>query len=309
MTEHPFLSIVTPTRGNFSDDWLEQLLNIQGNVEFVLVYFPGVPRKPISDPRVKSLTGPYKGEMMQRFVAFLNATGRYVLALDDDDYVHPDILDLAIAYFQKFPDSLVLRLRSRRIDRENTEAIQKPWQPTPDLATLKVARRTEKGEAYLVLQEIPIAPLEKTFDFRYLFWPFLERKDMHGAHIENFNNKVWNNQKVAQILPEISKATQIFGILTWIPTSAFDRLMGLFLQARFYQQDAIIGHWLPRPEQIRFIDKDPALKPPRFHVFSDVLLVKCFPQYGYFWNLFFSKLYGVPRALGKMMKWKLRDSS
>jgi len=312
MTEQPLLSIVTPTRGNFSDYWLEQLLNVRGKVEFVLVYFPGVPRKPIDDPRVKSITGPYKGEMMQRFVAFLNATGRYVLALDDDDYLHPEVLQLVTEYFQKFPESLVLRLRSRKIDQNKTEKIKEPWQPIPTLNQLKVARRTERGEEFTVLQEIPIAPLENAFDRRYFFWPFVERKDMHGPHIENFNNKVWDNEKVKQILPEISHATQISGILTWIPTSAFDRLMGLFVQAQFYQKDAIVGHWLPKPEQVRFIDKDPALKPPRFHVFSDVLLVKCFPQYGYFWNLFFNKLYGVPKAAAKAMKWKVlkaRDRS
>ncbi|MBD0335899.1 MAG: glycosyltransferase family 2 protein, partial [Cyanobacteria bacterium Co-bin13] len=68
----PVLSIVTPTRGNFSDYWLDQLLAVRGDVQFVLVYPPGVPRRAIADPRVKSLTSPYKGEMMQRFVALLN---------------------------------------------------------------------------------------------------------------------------------------------------------------------------------------------------------------------------------------------
>jgi hypothetical protein len=63
---------------------------------------------------------------------------------------------------------------------------------------------------------------------------------------------------------------------------------------------------MPNPEQIRYIDKPPTLKPPRFHVISDVLLVKYFPQYGYFWNLFFSKLYGVPRTVGKTIKWNLK---
>jgi hypothetical protein len=110
---------------------------------------------------------------------------------------------------------------------------------------------------------------------------------------------------IQQALPELAQATKVMGAVTWIPSSGFDRLSGLFVQANFFQKDAIIGHWMPKPEQIRYIDKDPSLKPPRFHVISDVLLVKHFPKYGYLWNLVFSKLYGVPRTVGKVMKLKL----
>ncbi|MBD0269571.1 MAG: glycosyltransferase family 2 protein, partial [Cyanobacteria bacterium Co-bin8] len=69
----PLLSIVTPTLGNFSDYWLEQLMAVKGNVQFVLVYPPGMARRAIADPRVKSLTSPYPGEFIQRFLALLNA--------------------------------------------------------------------------------------------------------------------------------------------------------------------------------------------------------------------------------------------
>lgn len=41
MTNSPILSIVTPTLGKFSEHWLQQLLAIQGEVEFILVYPPG----------------------------------------------------------------------------------------------------------------------------------------------------------------------------------------------------------------------------------------------------------------------------
>ena len=59
----PILSIVTPTRGNFSDDWLENLLQVEGEVQFILVYPPGVSLRKIADDRVTSLVSPYKGEM------------------------------------------------------------------------------------------------------------------------------------------------------------------------------------------------------------------------------------------------------
>lgn len=151
---------------------------------------------------------------------------------------------------------------------------------------------------------MPIAPLDKNFDIRHAIWPLMERKDNQGYHFENFNNIVWKNQMVQEALPELSQVTKLMGALRWIPSSGFDRLLGLFVQAKFFRKDAIIGHWMPKPEQIRYIGKDPSLKPLRFHVVSDVLLVKKYPQYGYLWNRFFNKLYGVPRTVGKAWKWK-----
>ncbi|MBD2258527.1 glycosyltransferase family A protein [Pseudanabaena sp. FACHB-2040] len=297
----PLLSIVTPTLGNFSDYWLEQLLAVKGDVQFVLVYPPGVARRAIADPRVKSLISPYKGEMMQRFLALLNADGQYVLALDDDDYVHPDVVTPVEAYFAKFPQSLGLRLMQARIPVQDQEAIRQPWGTIPDIAALEVVSRRE-SDRQTTLQEVPVAPLQRSFDWRYLIWPFTKRTDDHGPHIENFNNKVWRNDKVQQVLPELSKVTVLCGSLTWIPNWGFDRLMGLFLQAAFYQEGTVVGHWMPEPAQVRFMVGDPSQKPPRFHVVSDALLVKGFPQYGYFWNLFFNKLSYVPRIYGKMLR-------
>ena len=309
--EKNILSIVTPTRGNFSNYWIEQLLKVKGTVQFVLVYPPNVTIRSIDDSRVKVLISPYKGEMMQRFLALLNASGDYVLALDDDDFVHPDILNLTTEYFIRFPQSWILRLNKVVINFESTEDIKKHWQEIPDVHQLNICKKTTeipypyKQGNYTGLLEIPICPLDKTFDIRYAIWPFMERKDNNGYHFENFNNIIWKNKLVQQALPDLSHTTQLTGALTWIPSSGFDRLLGLFVQAKYFQKDAIIGHWMPKPEQIRYIDKPPSLKPPRFHVVSDLLLVKSFPQYGYFWNLFFNKLYGVPRTLGKTIKWQL----
>lgn len=312
MEMRPILSVVTPTLGKFSEFWLEQLLQIKGSVQWVLCYPTNVPIKPIEDDRVKVVVSPYKGEMMQRFIGLLNADGEYVLALDDDDLAHPDIVGLIEGYFQRFPDSLILRLQKLNIDMTDQDRIKQPWEPIPDIHQLEVSRKTPENPFpyqqgnFKGLLEVPIAPLDINFDLRRVFLPFTPRQDNEGYHFENFNNIVWKNQAVQAALPDLAEATKVLGTITWIPKSGFDRLLGLFVQAKFFENSAVIGHWVPKPEQIRYIDKDPALKPPRFHVLSDVLLVKYFPQYGYFWNLFFSKLYGVPRTAGKLIKWNLR---
>lgn len=311
MPKKAILSIITPTLGNFSDYWLENLLKVKGSIQFILVYPPHANIRTIDDARVTVIMSPYKGEMMQRFVGLLNAVGEYVLALDDDDFVHPDICQLTTEYFTRFPESWILRLNKAVIDTENEERIKRNWDIIKDVNELQIDKKTPENPypynqgKYTGLLEVPVAPLDKTFDLRYIIWPFFQRKDNDGYHFENFNNIVWKNGLVQQALPDLSQATKLMGAVTWIPSSGFDRLLGLFVQAKFFQKDAIIGHCMPQPEQIRYIDKNPALKPPRFHVISDVLLVKRFPQYGYLWNLFFSKLYGVPRTIGKTVKMKL----
>jgi hypothetical protein len=249
--------------------------------------------------------------MMQRFVGLLNARSQYVLALDDDDFVHPQVCELVDRYFHRFPHSWILRLQKLNIDMTDEPRIKQPWEEVPDVEQLQICQKTPENPhpyqngKYQGLLEVPIVPLDKKFDWRYLIFPFLTRKDNQGYHFENFNNIIWRNEILQQVLPELTQATKLMGVLTWIPTSGFDRLSGLFMQAYLFQKDITIGHWMPKPEQIRYIDKNPALKPPRFHVVSDFLLIKHFPEYGYLWNLFFSKLYGVPRTLGKAIKWKI----
>jgi glycosyltransferase involved in cell wall biosynthesis len=301
MTSKPILSVVTPTRGNFSEYWLEQLLCIQGAVQFVLVLPPGTGCQSFADPRIKVLQSPYKGERFQRFVGLLNADGEYVIALDDDDYLHPEVVATVAAYFQRFPDSVVLRLKTDKIDEHNVEAYRRAWEPIPAISSLSEGSRNA-GQ----LQKVPIAPLDMPFDKRYLVWPFIERRDDRAPHIENFNTKVWRNDVVQTSLAEISKATTLWGVITWIPRSGFDRLMGLFVQATHFEAGTTVGHWMPMPAQVRFISQDPALKPPRYHFLSDFLLIKHFPQYGYFWNLFFNKASYLPRLLGKSLMWKLQ---
>jgi len=305
----PVLSIVTPTRGNFSQDWLDKLLQVEGDVQFILVYPAGVAIRPIADRRVMSLVSPYKGEMMQRLIGLLNATGQYLIALDDDDLIHPQVLQLTQAYFERFPESWILRLSKHVIDFRQVEQINRSWDEIPDVHALEVCRKTPENPypyqngRFTGLLEVPIVPLTQPVT---MLLPFSLRLDNHGYHFENFNNIVWRNALVQVALADLTQTTRLWGAITWIPMSGFDRLLGLYVQAQHATDAAStaqhIGHWIPGAEQIRFIDKPAVMKPPRFHVISDLVLVKRFPQYGYFWNLFFEKLYQVPRTAAKLIK-------
>lgn len=307
--QRPFLSVVTPTRGNFSDAWLDRLLAIEGDdVEFVLVYHPFASVRDIGDRRVRSIVAPFKGELMQRMTGLLSAKGEYSIALDDDDFMHSQIVPMVRQYFQRFPDSWMMRLMVEKIDRDDVEALLAPWGEVVDVENLGVCQKRRTKEQDLThLLEVPIAPLDKPFDPRIVLLPGLfKRTDDCGVHLENFNNKVWRTDFIRPAMARICSATKLFGIVTLVPNMGADRLMGLAVQAMAYERGRTIGHWMPsKPPQIRFADLNPALKPPRHLVLCDLLLVKAFPQYGYFWNLFFAKLYDVPRAFGKALKWKL----
>jgi glycosyltransferase involved in cell wall biosynthesis len=311
MNNQPFLTLVTATRGNYSDYWLEQLLQIKGDVQFILVYPPEAKVKNIDDSRVQSLISPYKGEVMQRFTGLINAKGDYVMALDDDDFAHPDILDLTRRYFQLFPESWVLRLKIQNINDFDEVRIKQDWESIPNIEQLEICKKTPENPFpfqngnYKGLLEVPIVPLDKSLNIRHIIFPWQQRTDQNGIHFENFNNKVWKTERVKSALYEISKSMNIIGALTWLPLWSLDRLLGLFLQAKFYQKDAIIGHAMPKPEQIRFILKDASTKETRLYLMAELLLIKCYPQYGYLWNLIFWQIYTIPRVLGKSIKLKL----
>ena len=297
MSSSPLLSIVTPTRGNFSDRWLASLCAVQGEVEFLLVFPPGEPIKVMADPRFRIIISPFKGEVFQRLLGLLNASGSYVMELDDDDYLHPQILDLIGEYFTLFPDSWCLRPSMRKIDFDEPDIIYRPWDAIPDLASLKVAAK--KTDDQPVLQAIAIAPLQNKFDWRFLFSPFLIRKDMKGSHIENFNNKVWKTSLVKTALVDLSHTMRLFNALTWIPRWSLDRMLGLYIQAKFFEPNKTVGHWLPAPEQIRYVKMPSKLKQElRLILPADALLAKRFPQYGYFWNLFFEQFWVGLRTIG-----------
>ena len=305
MPNQPILSVVTPTLGNFSEYWLQQLLSIQGEVEFLFVYPPGVAAAPVTDPRVKILSSLYKGETPQRAVGLLNASGKYVIALDDDDFLHPDLVKLTLDYFDKFPQSWLLRLYKEKIDYLNEEEIKRPCEKLRDIDKLNVSKRRENKLQDLI--EVPIAPLDNPFDIKVALWSYVKRKDIHGTHVEPFNNIVWKNELVKDALVDFTQNMRLAELFTWLPLWGFDRALGLFIQAKFFQKGIYIGHWMPEPGQARYIVKPYSLKTSRILVPSDTLLVKRFPQYGYFWNLFFEELYNgiktkIKKSLGSTNK-------
>jgi len=109
----PDLTIVSPTREGFSSHWLDNLLEIEGNVEFILVHPPSMKKVDINDFRVQQINAPFRGEIMQRMTGLLNARADYTLSINCDEYLTPKIVEIVKEYFQRFPDSWILRLATK----------------------------------------------------------------------------------------------------------------------------------------------------------------------------------------------------
>ena len=101
----PTLSIVVPTREGIPEYWIEALLKINGDVELILVHRPGMKKLPIRDPRVQQINSLFRGEIIQRMTGLMNASKKYVLTVNCDELLHPDIAEITKQYFTKFPDS------------------------------------------------------------------------------------------------------------------------------------------------------------------------------------------------------------
>ncbi len=274
-----FLSIVIPTREGFSEHWIRELIKIKGEVEFIWVHPPGSKKRPVNDSRVRQIISPFRGEIIQRMIGLMNVASPYILTINCDEYLIPDILEISQQYFHCFPDSWVMRLDKKFFDFGDQAGLEASWGKLPNISELK-------------LKEIPIAPVDNKFDIGCFF---RERKDLHGAHTENFDKKVWKNQLVQETLKEFEKLMTLQGSFKYIPFWALDRLLGLSLQAKFFEKGKIIGHILPFPEQIRVEENPPQYKKSmRFYVLAEILLVRGFPQYGYFWNMLIDQLRGIP---------------
>lgn len=286
----PFLSIVVPMREGFSSDWFNALLAVQGSVEFILVHPPGVHPESCSDSRLRQLVSPYRGEIIQRLTGMLNASGTYLLTFNCDEYINPDVPALAQRYFQQFPESWVMRLAKDEYAYGDETALKAPWGELPeDLTALPVCRKAD-GNLRLYeeghMMEIPIAPMHNRFDWGCIW---RGRRDHLGPHAENFDKKVWVNAKVQAALQEILQGLTLFGPIKYLPFWCLDRLLGLALQAKFYDAadpEKLIGHKLPAPAQLRVEDNPPEhRRRGRFYIFAEIILLRRFPQYGYIWNL------------------------
>lgn len=285
MMTQPQLSIVTPTREGFSQHWLTELLKIRGDVEFILVHPPGYSPNPVADLRLQQIVSPIRGEIIQRLTGLFNAKGKYILTINCDEYITPDILSITVAYFEKFPESWVFRLRRKSFDFDDKVSLEQPWLSVGEIENWP-------------LQPMPIAPIDNPLDLG-LLWR--DRLDHHGRHTENFDKKVWQNHLVQASIVEIAQLFSLIGPVKYIPFWCLDRFLGLFIQAKFYQKNKIIGHvFCDGAEQIRIEANPPEYrKKMRFYFLAEILLIKHFPRSGYFWNLNISQIKAVPtRAIG-----------
>ena len=294
----PVLSIVVPTREGFSEHWFTKLLEIEGDVEFILVHPPGMKKHPTTDPRLQQINSSFRGEIIQRMTGMLNASGKYILTINCDEYLTPKIVEVAQDYYARFPDSWVVRLSRKGFTYGDRNVLDNPWQELPAIKDLAVCFHNKKKNknpdiAYdkgNCLLEIPIAPLTNKLDWNCFV---RQRKDHHGTHTENFDKKIWKNEMLQETLQDIIKTMSFFGPIKYIPFWCLDRLLGLFIQAKFFEQGKIIGHLLPQPEQIRIEENPPEYKKSRrFYIIAEILLVKRFQEYGYLWNLIIDQVRG-----------------
>ena len=115
-TSSPILSIIVPTREGTEQDWLDELLKVKGEVEFILVHPPGMAKYQVDDLRLQQINSSFRGEIIQRLTGLLNASGQYVLTINCDEYLTPDIVEITTDYFTKFPDNWVVRLTKKHFD-------------------------------------------------------------------------------------------------------------------------------------------------------------------------------------------------
>ena len=287
----PTLSIVVPTREGFSHHWLQELLKVKGEVEFILVHPPGMAKSTVNDSRLQQINSSFRGEIIQRLTGLLNTSGKYVLTVNCDEYLIPNILEIAVDYFKEFPDSWVLRLSKKNFKFGDKVSLESSWKNIAQIEKLKICNSDISYDSGICLVEIPIAPLDKKLDFLCFL---RKRKDHHGVHTENFDKKVWKNEMLQKTLKDLSDVMAIGGPFKYVPFWCLDRLLGLFIQAKFFEKGKIIGHLLPLPEQIRVEENPPNYtKTQRFYLIAEILLLKKFPQYGYLWNLIIDQIRGT----------------
>ncbi|MGK7933217.1 MAG: glycosyltransferase [Microcystaceae cyanobacterium] len=306
----PILSIVIPTREGLSEHWFTELFKVEGNVEFILVHPPGSQKYSYTDPRLQQIISPFRGEVMQRMTALMTASGDYVLSMNCDEYLHPNVLDITTQYFQRFPESWVMRLSKSFFPYGQLEGKTYDWKRLPPINSLKEYSLQETREKRKIgelsdnesensyLLKIPIAPLENKFSFQ----SFLrKRKDRNGCHGENFDKKVWKTSLVRETLVDLTQSMMLFGPIKYVPFWCLDRLLGLYLQAKFFEKDRFIGHNLPQPELLRIEDNPPKYsRSYRWYQLAEILLVKQFPQYGYLWNLAIDDIFTMISWLVKL---------
>jgi hypothetical protein len=294
----PTLSVVIPTREGLDLAWLDHLLKVRGSVEFILVHPPGMTKLAASDPRLLQINSAFRGEIMQRLTGLMNASGTYVLSMNCDEYLFPEILALIDRYFAAYPDSWMLRLSTKIFNYGDPNLTQEPWAAPTTIDHFKILDLQTPFKVFAskeYLMETPIAPLDNPLDFKSLT---VGRRDLHGRHPENFDKTVWRNDRVQATLQDLISTMQIGSTIKYVPFWCLDRLLGLMLQAKFFEVGKIIGHKMPLPEQLRTEENPPNYKRVnRYYILAELLLIKRFPRIPYFWNLAMTELRDTLRAL------------
>jgi hypothetical protein len=298
----PELSVVVPTRPGIADWWSQAVRSVEGDVEILIVHPPGAARLDIPDPRIIELVSPVRGEVVQRLTGLLSARGRFLLSLNCDESVHPRIIQLARAYFARFPGSWVLRLSQEPHPFGSVEALTRPWPALPDLSGLPEAEtETRFHRDADCLMRVPIAPMDKAVDWRSLV---RGRRNHHGPHMENFDKRVWRGDIVRPALEDLTRMLRLAGPFKYLPFWTLDRLLGLYVQAFHYERGLSIGHWLPLPDaQIRMEDNPPQeSRRGRVYLAAEILLLRRFPRYGYLWDLALGHLYALAREAARALR-------
>ncbi|MEO1620460.1 MAG: glycosyltransferase, partial [Cyanobacteria bacterium J06632_3] len=262
--------------------------------------------------RMRQLVSPFRGEIIQRLTGMLNATGTYLLSFNCDEYINPGVPAMARRYFEQFPDSWVMRLAKSEYAYGDQSALDAPWEALPvDLKAIPVCRQADDNLSLYEeghMMEIPVAPLHHKFDWGCIW---RGRTDHQGPHTENFDKKVWINAMVQEALQEVLQGFALAGPIKYLPFWCLDRLLGLALQAKFYdpaRPEQLIGHKLPHPAQLRVEDNPPEYRRRgRFYVFAEIILLRRFPQYGYIRNLVVHQIREFPVRSYLSIKRKLTE--
>ena len=104
---------------------------VSGEIEFVFVLPPNAYEFQFDDARVRVLVSPFRGEVFQRLLGLVNTRAPLLLTLDCDDLPHPEILSVAVDYFERFPASWMLRLVTKNILDQDRAQMLEAWEPLP----------------------------------------------------------------------------------------------------------------------------------------------------------------------------------
>jgi hypothetical protein len=94
---------------------------------------------------MKQIVCALRGEIIQRSTGFLNARGTYILTINCDEYLHPEIVTLVKDYFERFPNSWVLRLARCEFPYGEREKLESNWTTIPDVKSLAICSRRENN--------------------------------------------------------------------------------------------------------------------------------------------------------------------